>query len=296
MIDFKKPELSDKKAIDVCLENNTCRTCDYSFANIYTWHVKFKTMFSIVQDTLFLQFEDEERLLYYMMPMGKLPTEKAIQLLIEDAKARKIPFQMKGVTCNMWDVICERFPNTFEMIHDNNNDEYLYLSEKLVSLAGKKLQSKRNHINRFKRENPDWEYVSLSTPNDLSLCYDLLKEWSEEKEEGADKYDFLATKIMLENFNALELAGGGIKVNGKLVAFSIGGRLTEDTFVVHVEKAFADIHGAYTIVNQQFIEHEASQYKFINREEDLGIDALRKAKLSYQPDMILKERIVRIKQ
>lgn len=295
MIDFKKPELSDKKAIDVCLESNICRTCDYSFANIYAWQIKFKTTFSILNETLFLQFEDEDGNHSYMMPVGKMPLEKSIKLIIEDAEKYGKPFQMKGVTCAMWDTISELFPNQFEMIHDANNDEYLYRSDKLITLAGKKLQSKRNHINRFQRENPDWEYVSLSTPNDLALCFDLLKEWSEEKEEGADKYDFLATKIMLDNFNALDLVGGGIKVNGKLIAFTVGERLTNDTFVVHIEKAFAEIHGAYTIMNQQFIEHEASQYEYINREEDMGIESLRKAKLSYQPDIILKERIVKIK-
>ena len=100
---------------------------------------------------------------------------------------------------------------------------------------------------------------------------------------------------MLENFDLMELRGGAIKVNGKLVAFTIGGPLTDDTFVVHIEKAFGDINGAYTLINQQFMEHEASKFKYVNREEDMGLEGLRKAKLSYYPEIILEEGIVTFK-
>ncbi len=215
------------------------------------------------------------------------------------AETSGVTFQMKGITERMWTDIETFMPGKFERIPDRNNDEYIYLSEKLITLSGKKLQSKRNHINRFKKENPDWEYSPIYSGKDVEECMNMLDEWEEDKNEvSKDKslrYDYIATKIMLENLKDLDLKAGSIKINGKIVAFSVGERLVDDTFVVHVEKAFADVNGAYTIMNQQFIEHEASAFKYINREDDLGLESLRKAKLSYQPDIMLHEGIIKLK-
>lgn len=293
MINFKQVELSDKSRIDACLEGNIFRSCDFSFANMFTWNAKFKTQFDIYNKTLFLRFVEADGHMYYMMPIGPMPLKEAIQLMKEDAKACNIPFRMKGITLRMWDIIQKELPGEFEYIHDRNNDEYIYLSEKLITLSGKKLQSKRNHINRFKADNPDWEYFPLTGKDELDECAYMLDEWENLKDdEKSLRYDYIATKLMLEHFDYLQLKGGAIRVNGKIVAFTIGEKLTEDSFVVHVEKAFGEINGAYTIVNQQFIQHEAANFKYINREEDMGIEPLRKAKLSYQPDILLEEAIL----
>ena len=127
----------------------------------------------------------------------------------------------------------------------------------------------------------------------------MLHEWMDVNGEDKDsslEYDDLAATLMLENFDYLNLKGGLICVDGNIAAFTIGEELTEDTFIVHVEKAFTDIHGAYTIINQQFIENDASEYKYINREEDMGIENLRKAKLSYHPDILLEKYVARFKE
>ncbi|MDU1905648.1 MAG: phosphatidylglycerol lysyltransferase domain-containing protein [Dysgonomonas sp.] len=294
MISFKQIELSDKPKIDACLEGNIFRSCDFSFCNMFAWNVKFKTQFDICNKTLFLRFVESDGYMYYMMPIGPMPLKEAIQLMKEDAKACNIPFRMKGITLRMWDIIQKELPGEFEYIHDRNNDEYIYLSEKLITLSGKKLQSKRNHINRFKTDNPDWEYFPLTSANELDECAYMLDEWENLKDdkEKSLRYDYIATKLMLEHFDYLQLKGGAIRVNGKIVAFTIGEKLTEDSFVVHVEKAFGEVNGAYTIVNQQFIQHEASSFKYINREEDMGLEPLRKAKLSYQPEILLEEAIL----
>lgn len=294
MIHFKQIELSDKSKIDTCLEGNAFRACDFCFTNLFAWNIRFKTQYDIVNKTLFLRFQDFDDQFYYIMPIGPMPLKDAIELIKEDATLHNKPFKMKGITLEMWDSIQKYMPNEFEYIPDRDNSEYIYLSEKLITLSGKKLQSKRNHINRFKADNPDWEYFPLTSRSDLDKCTAMLDEWEDMKEdvEKTLRYDYIATKVMLDNFDELQLQGGAIKVNGKIIAFTIGEKLTEDTFVVHVEKAFSGINGAYTIINQQFIEHEASQYKYINREEDMGIESLRKAKLSYQPHMLLEEAIL----
>ncbi|WP_165024011.1 DUF2156 domain-containing protein [Dysgonomonas sp. ZJ279] len=296
MINFKQIELSDKKEMDACFAGNTYRACDFCFTNLYAWNAKFKTVFAVVHQTIFLRFVDSNGEIYYMMPIGKMPLTDAFALIMQDAKDNKIPFQMKGISLKMWELIKHEMPGQFQYICDRDNDEYIYLSEKLIKLSGKKLQSKRNHINRFKADHPDWEYFPLTTPAELNECIDMLDEWEGNNIPKAQKtlqYDYIATKIMLENFDYLQLRGGAVRVNGKIVAFSIGEPLTKDSFVVHVEKAFGEINGAYTIINQQFIEHEASEFMYVNREEDMGIDNLRKAKMSYHPDILLQEGILK---
>lgn len=294
MIQFKPIELSDKPHIDACLEGNNFRSCDFSFTNLFTWQSKFKTQYDIQHKTLFLKFEESDDQICYMMPMGQMPLKDALDLLQADADASNTPLRMKGVTTDMWELINQAVPNRYNYVHERDNDEYIYLSSKLISLSGKKLQSKRNHINRFKLDNPNWQYYPLTSKHELDACVAMLGEWENIKENDGKslEFDYIATRLMLENFDSLQLVGGAVKVNGKIVAFTIGERLTEDTFVVHVEKAFAEINGAYTIINQQFVEHEASNFKYINREEDLGLESLRKAKLSYQPDILLQEGIV----
>lgn len=295
MINFKQITLSDKKAIDACFEGNTYRACDFCFANLYSWNARFKTVFAIIHRTIFLRLQESDGQLYYMMPIGKMPIRDAFELIVEDARENRIPFQMKGISNKMWEVIQREIPGEFRRLPDRNNDEYIYFSEKLVKLSGKKLQSKRNHINRFKADNPDWVYFPLISKTELDECVAMLDEWENVnamKIDFSQRYDYIATKIMLENFEYLQLRGGAIRVNGKIVAFTIGEPLTADTFVVHVEKAFGEMNGAYTMINQQFIEHEASGFTYINREEDMGMDNLRKAKMSYYPDIQLEESIL----
>lgn len=294
MISFKQIELSDKSKIDACLEGNIFRACDFCFTNMFAWNAKFKTQYDIRNKTLFLRFTESDGQIYYMMPIGPMPVKDAVELMKADAKVCNIPFRMKGISLRMWDIIKKEIPGEFNYFHERNNDEYIYLSEKLITLSGKKLQSKRNHINKFKAEHPDWEYFPLTSKKELDECAYMLDEWEnlQEDPQKSLRYDYIATKLMLEHFDYLQLKGGAIRVNGKIVAFTIGEKLTDDSFVVHVEKAFGEINGAYTIINQQFIQHEAADFTYINREEDMGIEMLRKAKLSYQPDILLEEAIL----
>ncbi|NDV97109.1 DUF2156 domain-containing protein [Dysgonomonas sp. 521] len=295
MISFKQITLSDKKAIDAAFAGNEYRACDFCFANLYAWNARFKTVYAIEHRTIFLRFQDSDGQTYYMMPIGKMPLADAFNLIMEDARVNKIPFQMKGISLNMWEKIQAEIPGKFRYLPDRNNNEYIYLSERLIKLSGKKLQSKRNHINRFKADNPDWQYFPLTSREELDECAYMLDQWEEvniSKVDFSQRYDYIATKIMLDNFEYLQLKGGAVRVNGKIVAFTIGEPLTADSFVVHVEKAFGEMNGAYTIINQQFIEHEAAGYTYINREEDMGFENLRKAKLSYYPDILLEEGIL----
>lgn len=113
-------------------------------------------------------------------------------------------------------------------------------------------------------------------------------------EEDEEKHaEICVTLNALRLYKELELVGGVLRVDGEIVAFTLGEPLSEDIFVVHIEKAFADVQGAYPMINQQFVEYECSSYKYINREEDTGSEGLRKAKLSYRPIFLVEKGLVK---
>ena len=299
MLTFRSLELEDKNLINSYLINQNYRVSDLCFVNLYAWEKKFNTQFAVYDDWLFIRFKDNSGRNSYLKPIGKGDIKKGIEIIVDDHKQFDTVFQIRGVTQEMIDEIEEAMPGKFNYKLNMSVSDYIYTSEKLIHLKGKKLQSKRNHINRFMREN-EWKYKTLTgNPELVRECKSMLDKWmainSEDKDPSID-YDDFATKIMLENFEYLNLKGGLICVNNEIAAFSIGEVLTKDTVVVHVEKAFTSIHGAYTIMNQQFVLNEAADFLYINREEDMGVENLRKAKLSYQPDILLEKYNARFKE
>jgi hypothetical protein len=298
MITFKDIELEDREVIDSKLQSQNYRASDLCFTNLYAWGKKFNTQFAVTDDWLFIRFKDNNGRNSYLKPIGTGDIKEGIEIILEDHKQFDTIFQIRGMTKEMIDEVEKAFPNTFNFKLNRSVSDYIYTVDKLRELKGKKLQSKRNHINRFKREN-DWKYKTLTNnPELVRECKVMLDKWMELNIEEKDPsliYDDFATTIMLENFERLNLRGGLICVDNEIVAFSIGEPLTEDTIVVHVEKAFTSIHGAYTIVNQEFALNETDGYTYINREEDMGVENLRRAKLSYQPDILLEKYNARFK-
>ena len=300
MLNFKRTELEDKEIIDSFLQNQNYRTAELCFTNLFTWGPKFNTEYAVANDWLFVRFRDNNNRNSYLKPMGKGNIKEGIQMIMEDHKQFDNVFQIRGLTKEMTSEIEEVMPNVFDYNFNRSVSDYIYTREKLTTLAGKKLQSKRNHINRFKREN-DWKYISMHGETEfIKECKSLLKLWMNDHVENGsepdDDFDTQAVNLMLDNFDYLGLQGGVICVEGEIVAFTIGEKLTEDTFVVHVEKARTDVHGAYTIINQQFVENELSEFTYVNREEDMGIENLRKAKMSYYPDILLEKSVARLKK
>ena len=299
MLTFKTIELEDKAIIESYLKHQNYRVSDLGFTNLYAWSGKHNTKFATTDDWLFIRFRDNNDRNSYLMPVGTGDLKEAIELIIEDHKQFDTVFQIRGLTEDMIEEVEAVMPDTFNYNLNRSVSDYIYTSEKLINLSGKKLQSKRNHINRFKREN-EWKYVSLTGKTaEVVECKRMLQEWMEENGEEKEPsivFEQKAIRLMLHNFEELELKGGFICVEGEVAAFTLGKEVSDDTFVVHVEKAFTDIHGAYTIINQQFVENELADYKYINREEDMGLESLRRAKMSYQPDILLKKHVARFKE
>lgn len=292
-INWKTVEMEDKEIISGYYKEEQSRSCEETFANNYLWEPHYHVRYAVIEDMLvFISGEDNEFSLGF--PHGKGDLKKVILLLCDYFKQNNNPFTMHLVTAEQFNRLEEAFPNQFQIAYDRDAADYIYEAEKLVTLAGKKLHAKRNHINKFKLEHQQWQYEVITKEN-KEECFQMAAEWCKVNgcnDDPEKKMEFCVTLNALKFMEELELKGGLLRVDGKIAAFSLGEAVSSDTFVVHIEKAFADIQGAYPMINQQFVLHEAEGYTYINREEDMGAEGLRKAKLSYYPIFLQEKGMV----
>lgn len=296
MIEFKKLTLADKATIQYYTLKSNRRNCDLSFANLYSWRFLYHTEFAVMDGYLLLRFIFKERL-SYMMPVGEGDLRPIMKAIMADAKAMGQPFFMQGVSVRMRADLDLAFPDTFVFKTSRDYADYLYLREDLAFLRGKKFQAKRNHVNKFLRTYPDFNYYPL-TPEMIPECLELEAQWADDTHQ--DNETLVAQRRSLNdafaNFQALDLMGGVLCVNGKMAAFTYGTPINAFAFDVCVEKADTTIEGVYAMINREFANRIPEQYYLINREEDLGMEGLRKAKLSYQPYEILEKYGVFLKE
>ena len=313
MIKFKDLSTSDRALIQRFTLYGERQNCDLSFSNLISWRFLYNTQFAVIDDYLVFRFHTG-RHLAYMMPIPKpqvmedgsyrvKPCDecsvKVIRTIRDDSIAMGHPFLMLGVCNYMVDLIEQSFPDTFTIEPNRNFADYIYTRDKLINLSGKKLQSKRNHINKFKSLYPQYTYRPL-TEDLIPQCLELEKQWRKVSKDDTDEQDLdeslsIELRSMTRAFHRwdrLGLTGGTIWVDDKLVAFTFGCPINQTTFDVCVEKADVNYEGSFSIINQEFVKHLPEQYCYINREEDMGNEGLRRAKLSYHPDILLEKNTV----
>lgn len=296
---FRRPELGDAELISGYFHKYPTRSCDRTFANVYLWAKFYQVVFTQYKNTLV--FRDNSAGYGYAFPVGTDEDVKAvIPDLIQEAENAGETFCMYGVTREHFEQLEQWFPGKFQCEYNRDEADYVYETEKLATLSGKKLHSKRNHINKFKQIfEGRWDYEPL-TEESVEECFQMAMKWriENECEEDEEKnQEMCATMNALRLLKELHLMGGILKIDGEIVAFTIGEAINEDTFVVHIEKAFAEVEGAYTMINQQFVEHELlGKYQYVNREDDVGMEGLRKAKMSYHPVFMIEKGYVTIKE
>lgn len=295
-IPFKKIELEDRELLEHYLKQKTYRSCELVFPNIYLWSRKYPTDYAIVEDTLIFRSFEEKGGTSITFPAGGIEQiHKALDVMMQWFKEQNLTMHMHLVQEPEFELLNLWYPGEFEITYDRDSADYVYETEKLITLAGKKLHGKRNHINKFKELYPDWSYEPITKEN-VEDCFQMALEWRNinQCEWDVEKRDEMCVTLnALRLLDELKLTGGLIRVEGRVIAFAIGEPLNPDTFVVHIEKAFADIQGAYPMINQQFAANAAKDYLYVNREEDTGSEGLRKAKLSYRPVFLVDKGMVR---
>lgn len=283
---FKDIEIDCKNILDKYFDLVDYEACEYCFTTLYMWKDLYNTKYYVEDDFAIVAGEYENKG-FIILPLAKKENmNKAFDFIIKNFEKEHKQIHLKAINKEVVEYLQSVYGDRFEYIEERNNFDYIYDGESLRTLAGRKNQKKRNHLNSFVKEYGDRvEYKKLEE-KDFDECISLLKEWSKDKEESIElDSEFKAIKRIFKNYEKLKdtLKISGIYIDSKLEAFSIGEMLNDNMAVIHVEKANADIRGLYPYINQQFLLNEFSDVEFVNREEDLGIEGLRKAKLSYHP-------------
>lgn len=298
-IEFKQVGLSDKNTLEKYYENSSYQSCDNSFASVFLWSIVNPVKYAIIDNMLVFLHLSEEYV--FSFPVGDGDLKTVIDKLIKYSKENNFEFKM-ALSEEMANDLESEVLEKFDIEYDRDLADYIYNSQSLSTLSGKKLHSKRNHINKFNNLY-DWEYEEINEQN-TQECVDMLKDWCHDNmclEDESMFEEVCVVRKALAFKDDLGLDGGLLRVktdenpNGKVVAFSLGEAVSDDTYVVHFEKADSTIEGAYTAINQQFVKHFALNYDYVNREDDAGSEGLRKAKLSYKPVKLLEKGIAKIK-
>ena len=288
MLEFKPISLEDREKIENYFNFLEEPFCDFTFGNLFCWSVVENTKIAFLNNFLFIRFSDNEKL-YYTFPLGNGEIKNAINLIIEDAEINNKEFQFVCLNKKQSEILKEIFKEKIKINKNRDAFDYVYSVEKLSTLSGRKYHSKKNHFNSFKN-NYNFIYEEINE-NNLQDCISFANEWYSETESTPPLLK--EQKVLIkafENYFKLNLIGAIIKINEKIVAFCVGEKMyKENIFCTHFEKASSEFEKAYTVINKLFSELSINNFEFVNREDDAGIEGLRKAKLSYYPEFILEK-------
>lgn len=290
MLTFRTITLADQMWITRALRQSDFSGCEYCFANNLAWYRASDSRIAQFQDFYIIAaFDTEDGIPNVTFPSGQGDWDALFAELQETFCQDGKPLRFCGVTAETAAFLQERFPDAVWK-PERDAFDYIYRTEDLISLKGKRYHKKRNHLNQF-RSRYAWTFSEL-TVADMDECIAFSASVYNQK-DGYDSRSSVVEQFAIHtyftNFAALGLCGGVLRVDGKLAGFSIGEPLNRNTFVTHIEKADISFQGAYTALTQAFTERFASGYEYINREEDLGLEGLRQAKLSYYPAYLLEK-------
>lgn len=289
MLEFTPIKIEDKEIFEKHSYALREGSCDMAFANIFCWAHRHNPEMAEWGGFIFIRFGGVNGKSHtYMEPIGVGNNIIAFKKLSEYVCMHNEPLKMAGVSANFAEQLRTSIPFCSYYLYPNRSQfDYIYNTEQLRTLSGKKLQSKRNHVNTFKKlYNFSTEPLSSSHKDQVLR---LAEEWREGKENAdleAYEYELKAIERGMDNFEALGLMGMALYVEGDLAAFTYGSAINSNTFCIHIEKGSARYERSFAMINYLFANSLPQQYCYINREEDLGVQGLRDAKLSYQPIML----------
>ncbi len=296
-IKFHEISIADYDLYHKLEQQDYMTICDHIFGSVLFWSGAYRTELAFLEGCAVLRYQMDGQA-WFSFPVGGTEAQKVLCLkeLLEHCKnVEHQPLRFYIVSDAHRNLLLKHFPYRFAIDSNRDRFDYVYEVERLSSLKGKRLAAKRNHIHRFE-EKGEWCYEDITTEN-IEECWAMEEEWLSIQEVNEEEREELeaerkAIRMAMDHFETLHLMGGLIRLNGKIVAFTIGERLNNETLVLHFEKAYFNIQGSYQIINQQFLLHHKDEFRYVNREDDTGDPGLRKSKLSYHPDILEKKYTV----
>lgn len=289
MIPFENLDITKKHLYDEFLMHCGKRGCEYNFSNLFLWG-RQKAAFYQGNLVFFSQFSQRS---VYLFPICRENLKDTLDAIIHDSRMRGIPCRLTSLTHEDCDMLESLYPGQFHFHHDRNSFDYLYNLSDLATLKGKKFQKKRNHLNRFRLEHPDYHLVPITDEN-TPLALEILDKWYADYMQRNPTADIHMEQVAvhrgLRHRKELEMEGMLLMEGTQVLAITLGSFLTDDTFDVQFEKALDE--SAYVAICSGFAAHLGEKYpqlQFLNREDDLGIEGLRKAKLAYNPVELIEK-------
>ncbi len=289
MLEFRDITIGDKELFDS--RRTPGHASETSFATLFIWDDYYRGRIADDGEFLYYQFNVKDRIPSYYFPLGHGDINRALDRLKEYTRSQGELMAFRLVTEEQLEKLLSYSDAKFVYNEERDCEDYVYPSKQLISLAGKKLHAKRNHINFFV-ENYDYTYEEVTPETAVKECAPLMYRLVSSKENNQNPFELKAMKRFFDNYSALGEKGAVIRVDGEIVAMSFGEAISEETALIQLEQARDEYRGAYQMINQQFCKNTWSGYAFINREEDMGIEGLRRAKESYQPIFLLKKYTV----
>ena len=278
--------LENREILNRYLSNDKEFSCENSFINLLVWQKAYHNCCKLYDDCFILYSKSDGKTLYRLPFCDDF--RKGFQRIVNlnDGKLPVI-WAQEG---KRFELFKKEYYDMYCFYEKRDAFDYIYNRSDLAELSGKKYHSKRNHISSFSKKY-NWQYKTI-TDELKEKVLECADKWYN---ENADKYDkYMAVerdgiKLIISNMEYLNAKGGVITVDDEIVAFTLGSPLNRQVFDVHIEKALPQYSEAYTLINREFVKNELSDYKYINREDDMGLLGLRKAKLSYKPEILLKK-------
>lgn len=291
MIEFQRLRTAQKEAYDAILMEAPEQGCEYSFANLYLWG-RQQVAFVRGCAAFFAHFYGRS---VYPYPIGNGDRRGVLEDILQDARQRGIPCRITNMNDDDRQSLEAWFPGRFQFRTDRGSFDYVYDIDDLADLKGRKFQKKRNHVNRFWADHPETEAVELD-PENLGPAREMVARWYADRIAKDPQGDYLLEQVAIsrafDKYRILGFEGLALVEGERILAVTMGTRLAPDTFDVHFEKAREDVDGAYAAVNRAFaryLREKHPEVRFLNREDDLGLEGLRKAKLSYNPHHLVEK-------
>jgi len=280
VLDFRTPCMDDRELIESFVKESGQSGCDITFVNTYLWREHYDIQVAFDSDTYYKCYLTDGEISGYTLPITRGSLKRAVDNVIADAHERGVRPLIGLLNDNAVSALNELYGDKVSIEPSRESFDYIYDREALATLSGKKYHAKRNHISRFLRNHPDNSFAEIS-PDNYDDVMDIVRRWIL---AGEDTGEEKIIRDALEHFEELGLFGLLLYVDGRAVAMTIGSRINDDICDVNFEKA-VDIDEAYAVINNAFAKRYAD-FKYINREEDIGLEGLRKSKLSYHPQIL----------